>query len=207
MKTYQIVLFSLTFFLLSLHVTAQDSTSTWNFGFNFGYNYAQLFGKKPLPDKSEISNGYGYRLGIIAEKRLSPAIQFKPKTEISFNRSHVNFNTLQPSYHIFPVSLVIMPHFTIEIPKKNIAPYILLGPNLKVPLVYSSSTTNFNTRPDIALDLGIGITIPLRHFSISPELRYSHGLTNVSQHPSLQDLRFNTFSFVLNICSNKRKVR
>ena len=47
-------------------------------------------------------------------------------------------------------------------------------------------------------DFGIGFENRIRRFVFAPELRYSLGLLNISENPSLQGLHFNKISLVFN---------
>lgn len=170
-----------------------------SFGFNLGTNYSNLYAKETLPAYASISNGIGASLGLFMDYSISKHLLFSPKIELAYNNCSVEFADENDDYKIFPISLEIMAHMKYKIGEGKVTPYILAGPNLKLPLFNKpKNSTDFDTDPDFAIDFGIGFEKLNQYFILSPELRYSIGLINVNQNPLLQSLNFNKISLILN---------
>lgn len=190
----------------AITVLAQSETKSLNskfrIGFNLGTNHSWLYSKESLPDNAVINTGIGARLGILMDYSLSKNFIFSPKVELAFNKSEVDLKNNDNSvstYRIFPISLEVLSHFVYKAGEGNSKPYFLIGPNLRVPIRNNSkSSTAFENRSDVAIDVGLGLENSFKYFLFSPELRYSFGLLNVSKHPTLNSLKFHALSLVLN---------
>lgn len=176
-----------------------------HFGFNVGANYSLLHSKQALPSNTEIYNGIGLKLGLLMDYAISSKFIFSPKTEMSFNKSRVETTYLDNTmwtYKVFPISLDIMTHFVYKLSENKTVPYLLFGPNLRLPIKNTfdsnDSNTEFRNVADFALDFGIGLENRFEHFIFAPELRYSLGLFNINQKPHLQSLYYHNVSLVLN---------
>lgn len=170
-----------------------------SFGFNLGTNYSNLYAKETLPDYASISNGVGASLGVFMDYSISKHLLFSPKIELAYNNCSVESDDETEDYNIFPISLDIMAHMKYKIGDGKLTPYILAGPNLKLPLFNKpKNSSDFETDPDFAIDFGIGFEKLNQYFILAPELRYSIGLLNVNQNPFLQSLNFNKISLILN---------
>ncbi|MCK4662211.1 MAG: PorT family protein [Bacteroidales bacterium] len=179
---------------------SSDNDSKFRFGFNLGADYSNLQSKETLPSNANISNGVGFSFGAFMDYSISKNFLFSPKSELSFNNSSVDFENIDNStYEIFPISLDFMIHFVYKIGNSNNIPYLLIGPKLKLPIEKkSTSSTEFKINPDFAIDFGIGLENKTKYFIFAPELRYSFGLLNVNQNPTLQTLNFHNISLILN---------
>ena len=184
-----------------------QSENTFNekqikYGFNLGINHSNLLDNEMLSSNASLSNNLGFRLGILSDYKISKFLSISPKAEMSFNNSEVNFNNLdgsQTEYEIMPISFDLMAHFIFKKNNEKLSPYFFFGPNVKIPVSKKNdNTTAYSTNSDFAIDFGIGIDKPFTYFNFSPELRYSFGLLNVNQHPSIQSLKFHNISFVFN---------
>lgn len=180
--------------------TAIDSKV--RFGFNLGTNYSLLQSKETLSGNSEIYNGIGAKIGLFMDYSISKNLLFSPKTELAFNKSGIettnNDNSLS-TYKVFPISLDIMTHFVYKIGYGKGIPYLLAGPNFRLPLKNKpKSSSEFKNKPDFAIDFGIGLENKLKCFIFAPEIRYSLGLLNVNQNPTFQTLKYHNVSLVLN---------
>lgn len=205
----KVVLFG---FILSLSIAqAQDEPfdtifgasepKRTQFGFNLGLNYSNLIDNPVLTESAFISNGLGIRLGLLADIRLTNWLYTSPKAEMAFNNSKVVFNQndgSQSVYDVFPVSLEFMNHFTLKNARMKHKPYFYAGPNFRLSLDKPDTPIEFATRPDLAIDFGIGIDTQIKYFNFAPELRYSFGLLNVNSNPQIQSLNFHNISLVLN---------
>ena len=172
------------------------------FGFDLGVNRSNLSFGTAQDGAGTITNGLGYRLGIISNFRLSKKLSLAPKAELSFNASRLSQNTID--YKVNPVNLEAMLHMKYKLFKSKFTPYVIIGPNFRVPLSNSTSTQDFiPTKKDIAIDAGIGFDIPLRNIKLSPELRYSFGLINISNSSNVSDINYHNLSIVVGISGNK----
>ncbi len=164
------------------------------FGFDLGINRSDLKFGDVQSNGDQITNGMGYRLGIISNLQFTKKFSFAPKAELSFNATRLDKSNT--SYNVNGVNLEFIGHFKYNLFKSGFTPYLLTGPNFRVPL--NNQEEEFvPTKEDIALDFGIGLDIPLRNFKVSPELRYSYGLMNITESESYSDLKYNNISLVL----------
>lgn len=176
--------------------------SKFRFGFNLGTNYSNLQSKETLPNNAEISNGIGFSLGVFMDYSITENFLFSPKLELSFYNSSVEFVNSDNSnytYEIFPISLNLMTHFTYKIGNGKVVPYFFAGPNLKIPISKRpDSSSEFYTNSDFGIDFGIGLENKTKYFIFAPELKYSFGLLNINQNPTLQTLNSHNISLILN---------
>lgn len=198
----KVVLLALMLCLSSIVFSQSESSKTdvkTRFGFNLGTNYSILLGKEILPSYASISNGVGASLGLFMDYSITKRFLFSPKIELAYNNSRIEFSDENDDYKIFPLSLDIMTHMKYKVGDRKLTPYILAGPNFKVPLFNNPKNgSEFDNNPDFAIDFGIGFDAQKKYFVLAPELRYSIGLLNVNQHPFLQSLNFNKISLILN---------
>lgn len=199
--TFIICLFVCSFAVLS-QSEITDNEKRLKYGFNLGINYSNLLDNDMLTNNASLSNNLGFRLGILADYKISKSLSISPKVEMSFNNSKINFTNIdgsQEDYKVMPISIDFMAHFIFKKNNAKLSPYFFFGPNIKIPVSKrTDNTTTYSTNSDFAIDFGIGIEKPFTHFNFSPELRYSFGLLNVNQHPSLQSLNFHNISLVFN---------
>lgn len=179
----------------------KDIDSKVKFGFNLGTNKSMLKANELLPENSYIVNGYGFQVGLIMDYKLNKNFTFSPKTEISFNNSgveNINNNT-NNTYNVFPIAIDAMTHLVYMMGNGKSKPYLLLGPKLSLPIKEKlKSSDNFKTKPDFAIDFGIGLDHKLKYFFLAPELRYSLGLLNINANPVFESLNYHKISFVVN---------
>lgn len=195
------------FALSSLAISAQNSEKEKNnklkFGFNFGANYSLLSTKKPLPNNTEIYNGFGTKLGLIMDYALGKSFFISPKIEMCFNNSGTittNYDNTKTTYEVFKTSIELMTHLVYKFGARKTLPYIVLGPHFRLPLKkkHTSSSSTFQNNADIAIDLGLGIENKLKNFDMAPEIRYTFGLSNVNQNPTIKKLNYHNISLLLN---------
>jgi hypothetical protein len=172
------------------------------FGFDLGINYSQLSSKDPMPADLSISNGSGFRLGLLADYKLSDVFSITPRGELSFNQSHIIFLTsdgTEAVYDLLPTSLDFSLHFMTRTKGNNFSPYFIVGPNIKIPVWHQAkSATIFSTSSIFALDVGIGLNKAFNGFDFLPELRYSRGLQNLYPDTSIPTLKYHNISLVFN---------
>ncbi len=167
-------------------------------GFNVGVNHADLV----LDDATQgtLDNGIGLRLGLISDFAFSNRFSIQPKAEVAFN--NIKFRDGLQNQAVNPANLELMTHLKVRVKTKPSSFYFLAGPNLSVPLGNNQNT--LLTRNDVALDLGAGFDLGIGKIRISPELRYSIGLTNLSQSENISDLHFHNVSLLLNFSKKPR---
>ncbi len=167
-------------------------------GFNLGVNHANLL----LDDATQgtLDNGIGLRLGLISDFAFSNRFSLQPKAEVAFN--NIKFRDGVQNIAVNPANLELMTHLKVRVKTKPSSFYFLAGPNLSIPL--GNNQNALLTRNDVALDLGAGFDLGIGKIRISPELRYSIGLTNLSQSENLSDLHFHNVSLLLNFAKKPR---
>lgn len=181
-----------------------DKNQKFKFGFNLGGNMTNVY-TQGLPNQAYTEGGPGFRLGVLAEFKLSPLFALSPRAELSFNSASVTFPDVASSnepnvYRMMQNSLEFAPLFKVRFKKDKWMPYFIAGPNLKVPIQngQSTSTSTYLTSPDVAIDAGFGIEKGFGRVFSSLEMKYSLGLVNVNHHPMLQSAKIHNISIVLN---------
>ena len=178
------------------------SVSKIKFGINAGVNYANLSPDGLLPTNAELSNGVGFSLGILMDYSITGKLSISPKSEIAFfNSSIESVGAARPDlpYNVFSATVNLMTHLVYKMGNGNSGPYLLAGPNFKIPISERPElSSSFYTNSDFAIDFGIGLENSLPKFIFAPELRYSFGLGNVNQNPTLNPLNFHNVTLVLN---------
>jgi hypothetical protein len=99
---------------------------------------------------------------------------------------------------LYPVSLGFKTHFHIILERKKNSPYLIVGSSARFSIenMDNTSTTNFKSPLNFALDFGLGFDSKLDFFTFSPEIVYSYGLVNVN--PITDDTHYHKLSLVLN---------
>lgn len=177
--------------------------SRMKYGINIGVNQSNLMGNSEgFPTNAAISNGLGFQLGILANYRITDMLSFSVKSALAFNDSKVVFTNTDNSkteYLVMPIHIEATGHLVFKKKTGNIRPYFFFGPNFKLPIEGEPTTsTEFGTNSDFALDFGIGLEKAFKQFDFAPELRYSYGFLDVNQQPSIPSLRFHNISFIFN---------
>lgn len=164
------------------------------FGFSFGVNRSNLQFGAAQENGDQIVNGMGYRLGVVSELRLGKRIVVSPKADLSFNAGQLNQGNTD--YAVSASSLELMGHLKYRMMRSNFSPYILVGPNYRIPLA-NRNDNSVPTSSDVALDIGVGLDVPLIGFKMSPELRYSYGLSNITNSEAFSDLNHHNIALTL----------
>ncbi len=196
------VVFAVAMFLIAFAGYSQtedaDLDKKLRFGFFLGENCSNLQTIDELPVNTKISNGLGFSLGVLMDYSISDNLIFSHKAGLSFNHSKV-ISEEQSDYKVLPISLDIMTHMVYRFGEKSFRPYLLFGPNFKYPLSEKpKSSTEFSSSPDLAIDFGIGVEKHLKYFVISPELRYSLGLLDINENPTIKSLNFHNVTLAFN---------
>jgi len=187
------VIFTFISFCCSLFAFSQsDNINPENrlkFGFSVIANSSHVYEGNPLSTSTAVYSTNGIALGIIADYRIAKHFSFSPKAELSYNRSEL-FEVA-----VMPVSLEFMGHAVFDLKYKQFNPYLLIGPNVKIPVF---NENRLATHSDIAIDFGIGLNKVFSNFNFAPELRYSYGLLNISEVSDFPDVRLHKISLAFN---------
>ncbi|MCX6319898.1 MAG: caspase family protein [Bacteroidetes bacterium] len=141
----------------------------------------------------DVQNKLTYNLGLIAQINLGNLVSIRPSVLATMESSDYTFETRGitggSTTEIVPVktTTVSLPlPIIIRFSKKNISPFISAGPTFS--LLMQKKDANAEkvglTTSDILGDAGIGVDIGFlkSHLVISPELKYSRGLTSVKEN-------------------------
>jgi len=158
------------------------------FGFNVGLNQSAIYNSNAV-DELQIINAPGFRIGVFAEFPISKRWSISPKSELSFNYGKITENDI--TYRVDPHNIDLMLHFKHRFKASygKVQPYANFGPNFRTPLKENYNGVAYDTKLALAADIGFGLEIDVNHFYISPELRFSGGLTDIRKNPSGQTLR------------------
>lgn len=178
----------------------QDSTYKFILGFNFGLNYTNLQAND-VAALVKISNSSGFRVGVLSDLKVTKHLAFSPRIELSYNNSKISVAEIPKNHevlNIYPVLMDFCTPITYTLYNKRLFPYISFGPSYRVPLINNKKMNYATTKSGIAVDLGFGIEKQFSYFKLAPEIRYSYGLTNISEGKSINQLYFHTFTLVFN---------
>ena len=90
-----------------------------------------------------------------------------------------------------------MAHTIIKTGKSKLNPYLFIGPNYKKVIKGpDEESIEWTKKSNLALDFGLGLELFFKRFIISPGLRYSYGLTNISSNKDIDSIKMNTVSLV-----------
>jgi hypothetical protein len=163
------------------------------FGFDLGVNRSNLSFSSTQTDGDLITNGLGYRIGVVSNFRVTKKISIAPKAELSFNSSALSSSS---ENLVNPSNLELLGHLKYKFSAGNLSPYIIAGPNFRLP-IDGFKDNLIPTKQNVAIDIGVGLDVPIFKKKISPELRYSYGLGNINRDASVSDLKFHNISLVL----------
>jgi hypothetical protein len=175
------------------------------FGATFGYNSSTLHATKSpafIQNDSVLvalpgSSG-GISIGLLATGRISDhwQIRFNPQVIIGSAR-YVNYtldsNLLAPGEpinqkRVLPAMIVSFPlHFKFNSDRiDNFRVYLLGGIKYDLHFASNSGDTNTGTEikfkaNDFGIEGGIGFNFFFPYFTLSPEIKFSNGLTNLLQ--------------------------
>lgn len=164
------------------------------FGFDLGVNRSNLQFGSTQENGDQITNGLGYRLGIVSNMQFTKRFSFLPKAEMSFNASQLEQSNT--SYNVNAINLEFLGHLKYKFARGNFSPYILSGPNFRLPIDRNESN-DVPVQEGWAIDVGAGLDIPFGVFKMAPEIRYSYGLSNITSSSNFSDLRFHNIALVL----------
>lgn len=190
------------------NVTAQSSElkkdQAIKFGINIGLNYSNAYAIEELPNGVALSNGFGFRLEVLAESRLTKRIAISPKMGFSFNEAKLNrqsSNGEMEEILVLPLSFELGTQIQFKKESANSRPYFFVGPSIKIPIQEKIVDTSvFASTWTPAIDFGMCFDKDFGYFQFYPELRYSIGLLSVYNNPnfSIHNFYFHNVSLVLN---------
>lgn len=155
------------------------------------------------------------RLGVIYQVNFGNTVSIRPATTVGFENTDIEFErrgtTGNPVFETVAVkatSVCISLPLIIRLSTHTVAPYIALGPSFSY--LFSQNTESRELLPikkSLLLgDAGIGVDIGLLKsgLCLSPELKYSAGLSDMRDDPAatpygaaLSDLKRNSFTLSL----------
>ena len=174
-----------------------DKPKFVTFGFSAGINRSNLSFRDDDRATSDITNGLGYRFGVTSNFRFGNHFSVAPKAELSFNASRLEQDGT--SYKMNPLNIELAGHLKYKFLKGTFSPYIIAGPNARIPV--NSGSTTF-TNKDVAIDLGVGLDVPLFRFRVSPELRYSFGMKEMMEETAFTNIKYHNIALVLIFSGN-----
>lgn len=172
-------------------------------GFEAGINYSFLQAAEGIPSPYYIDNSAGFQFALNLEWNVLKFFSIQPALGISINNAavtneHDYWYNYRSSYDIFPVALegaLKARYYPVQGTKK---PYLTAGLLYMHPLEKSYSSARFNNGGTFAIDFGIGIENRyFGRFNLSPEIRYSIGLSNVNRNPAFKELSYNRIAVVI----------
>lgn len=192
---------------IALSIQAQNECTPKKLkaGFEMGVNYSILQAEGGLASPYYIDNSAGFQFALNLEWKLLKFLSLQPALGVSINNSRVTneynywYNT-QSSYEVFPVALegaLKARYYPVQGSNK---PYITAGLLYMHPLEESYSSSQFSNASTFAIDFGIGLENSFfGRINISPEIRYTLGLSNVNLNPALKKLSYNRIAVVIGI--------
>ncbi len=172
-------------------------------GFEAGINYSFLEAAEGIPSPHYIDNSAGFQFALNLEWHLLKFLSIQPALGISINNAAVTnepnyWYNYQSSYDVFPVALegaIKARYYPVQGTKK---PYLTAGLLYMYPLEKTYVSSHFDNAATFAIDLGIGIKNRFfGKFNVSPEIRYSFGLSNVNLNPGFKELNYNRIAVVI----------
>jgi hypothetical protein len=177
-----------------------EPTKKLGFGFTLGINNSLPKVNGTLPEDIEFSGSIGYRIGLLAEYRFHSNFSLGPSAALSFNEIGItNYEPpLQITSTVDQVQLEFATHFVYKVKTQKFQPYVFVGPSCKYNLgseFGASELLQYDTY--LALDFGLGLDHPMKHFRILPELHYSYALQDVNVQFGAPNVYIHTLSLLL----------
>lgn len=189
MKTLNVLILVLS---ISVFANAEDpigkKSKRFIWGGGFGFNYSNLKMDNPSEDL-KYNSGIRLTAGAFANWKINDRFTLSPKLETAANRNKIEYTVdnveWKQAYYVMPITLNFITHFQINpfSQSQKIAPYFLIGPNVKKPLDVGFGNNQSSNAVDVAIDVGIGFHKSFTQLNFMPEIRYSYGLRNVNDNP------------------------
>lgn len=166
----------------------------------------------------------GFSVGFLGDVRLADYLSLTFTPGVAFNTRRIEFEGTLPNgnppaeaetQEIGTTQLDLPVLFKLKSERRrNTRVYIVGGVNPNFTLGTRRNDEQANVlragTTDVALEYGVGLDLFYPYFKFSPELRFSHGLTNLHQPGtndvytrSLQSMKSNTVTLYLNIWSGR----
>jgi hypothetical protein len=184
MKNY---LFSILLFISCCLAAQSKEKDRLNWGIFSGIDHhalgmetlGQMEPESPLAWSDGATTGLSG--GLFLQKRLFPWLEFQPELGISLVNQTVQFHPDgSRRFRFYDLELPL--HLRVVDAKKEQAPMrasILVGPRFSWNLAGNSKEFLTINQERIAIDLGLGVEIKLKHWRIQPAFIYSHGLNDL----------------------------
>jgi len=191
------------FLLSSQVVVAQNKThKRLSYGFHFNLTRSNVsLAKATTNNFVYVNDSFGFGLGIFTEYRISNMLSVNLKSDLNFGNTYLYFGSDDDIYDIMQNSIEIKSHFNIQTSTHKNSPYLIIGPNIKLPL-YSKEekkqSTFFTNSASAMIDLGFGINFSKKSVHILPEFVYSFGINNIAIHPFISQLTYHQLALVIN---------
>ena len=164
----------------------------WKFGIYTGLNYQSPKAKNGPNFGYSTESGLGLHFGMLSEYKANQTVSILPRFGFSFHSAKLSYGS--EIEYLMPVSLDISTYVSFALSKNKNNPYLFFGPSYCLPIKTKSS---IDIKKYLSMDVGIGLNQIFTKFIISPELRYSRALANVSDSALASHLVPHTFSLLL----------
>jgi hypothetical protein len=170
-------------------------------GFQMGRNYSQFYNTSKPGSDQLFTDGQGFRLGLQFNWNVNDYLSVVPRMELVLNNTKVNVtdaDNITYQTPIMPVNMQLMAHAQIGLPCGKWKPYLLLGPNLRMPINSEDiPAQNYGSKTDFAADFGLGVEYRFKDVIIAPEIRYTYGFTDINKNPFLHAIYHHQMCFML----------
>lgn len=187
--------------LLSCHLVSfsqSEANKKMNFGFTFGVNKSQIEPKGTIPDILEFNNGFGFRIGLLADYNLNSHVKLRPYSALSFNEFTVTDSNTESSVDIEQIQLEFGAVAVYKLTSSKLNPYFFAGPAYKHNIGPEFGAAQLREYDSFfAVDFGLGVDKPLNHFRILPEIHYSYALQDVNVFYDYPNVCFHTLSLLI----------
>lgn len=157
---------------------------------SMGLQYNENFTDRRMDTLHSImpKNTFGFSLGLIVNLRLNQFFDLRLLPEVSFYEHHITYNYINESQHNELIESTFV-EFPLLVKykserRKNTRMYLVGGiePGIeatgsKDPQLMEDKLIIEDANMSISVGVGLDIYYPL--FKFSPEIRYSHGITNL----------------------------
>jgi hypothetical protein len=124
-----------------------------------------------------------FEVGLNYQLNLSQKFAVRPAMTLSFEGGQVRYTKIQTTEVIkySTISYLLSCPVLLKLPKENVQPYFTIGPSFLYVLAGDERTGKpFEIdKIDLMTDVGFGMDIKAKKTIVTPELRYSRGLTNI----------------------------
>lgn len=174
---------------------------TFVVGFQLGYNTSQFYNSASPSAGNLFADGNGFRLGLQLNWNVTDYLSVVPRMELVLNNTKVKVTDADKITYdtpIMPVNMQFMAHAQFGIPCRKWKPYVLLGPNFRLPIKSEDlPAQNYGSKTDFAADLGLGLEYRFKDFIVAPEIRYTYGFSDINKNPYLNSIYHHQMCFMV----------